>query len=366
MTSLEEATIQRRVFAWQGPDTEPLTETECDSPGAGWTITRDDVVVLIEQLRNAAGAVVAFVELQVDGRRTTHRGWVDPASLKRRPGDETEDELAWRREQLAEVAGEHLAGREYAEAYHALGEAIAADPANHLLYSDRALCCARLHKETPSPELRAAGLKDAETCVELEPTCLRGHERLATMLALCTEAGEADYGTLEAAIRRGLNVDAASVSLRRALQDLRDAGVSLDTTLAPTDAELADAAKAAAPKTRGSELFARGDFANAADKYRAALAWDATDARIWANRAACFSRLRRFDEAMRDAEYAIRLCPRGARAHYRLAEARLGQGRVGDALEACDAGLLLDCDEKLRGDLLALRGERCVVDVGDD
>jgi len=365
MASLQEATIQRRVFAWQGPDTEPWTGTESSSPGAGWTITRDDVVVLIEQLRNAAGAVVAFVELQVDGRRTTHRGWIDPSHLKRRPGDETEDELAWRREQLAEVAGEHLAGRAYAEAYHALGEAIAADPANHLLYSDRALCCARLHKETPSPELRAAGLKDAETCVELEPTCLRGHERLATMLALCTEAGEADHKTLEAAVRRGLNVDAASVPLRRALQDLRDAGVSLDTTLAPTDADLADAAKAAAPKTRGAELFARGDFASAADKYRAALAWDATDPRIWANRAACFSRLGRHDDALRDAEYAIRLKPRFPRAHYRLAEARLGQGRAGDALEACDAGLRLDCDEKLRRDLDALRG-RCVVDVGDD
>ena len=83
MASLEEATIQRRVFAWQGADTEPLTGTEADSPGAGWTITRDDVVVLIEQLRNAAGAVVAFVELQGDGKRTTHRGWVDQASRPR-------------------------------------------------------------------------------------------------------------------------------------------------------------------------------------------------------------------------------------------------------------------------------------------
>ena len=355
MASLEEATIQRRVFAWQGADTEPLTGTESSSAGAGWTITRDDVVVLIEQLRNAAGAAVAFVELQVDGRRTTHRGWVDPASLKRRPGDETEDELAWRRERLAEVAGEHLAGRAYSEAYHAFGEAIAADPTNYRLYGDRALCCARLHKETPSPELRAAGLKDAETCVALEPTFVRGHERLVAMLALCTEAGEADHKTLEAAIRRALNVDAASGSLRRALQELRDTGYKLDATLAPTDAELADAAKAAAPKTRGAELFARGDFASAADKYRAALSWDATDPRTWANRAACFSRLRRFDEALRDAEYAIRLKPRWARARYRLAEARLGQGRVGDALEACDAGLRLDCDEKLRRDLVALR-----------
>ena len=31
MASLEEATIQRRVFAWQGADTEPLTGTEADS-----------------------------------------------------------------------------------------------------------------------------------------------------------------------------------------------------------------------------------------------------------------------------------------------------------------------------------------------
>ena len=157
-----------------------------------------------------------------------------------------------------------------------------------------------------------------------------------------------------------MSVDAASVPLRRALQELRDTGYKLDATLAPTDAELADAAKAAAPKTRGAELFARGDFASAADKYRAALSWDATDPRTWANRAACFSRLRRFDEALRDAEYAIRLKPRFSRAHYRLAEARLGQGRVGDALEACNAGLLLDGDEKTRRDLSALM-ERCTV-----
>ena len=134
----------------------------------------------------------------------------------------------------------------------------------------------------------------------------------------------------------------------------------MDTTLAPTDADLADSVKAAAPKTRGAELFARGDFASAADKYRAALAWDVTDARIWANRAACFSRLRRYDDALRDAGYAIRLKPRFPRAHYRRAEARLGQGRAGDALEACDAGLRLDGDEKTRGDLLALM-ERCAV-----
>ena len=52
--------------------------------------------------------------------------------------------------------------------------------------------------------------------------------------------------------------------------------------------------------------------------------------------------------------------PRWARARYRLAEARLGQGRVGDALEACNAGLLLDGDEKTRRDLSALM-ERCTV-----
>ena len=46
--------------------------------------------------------------------------------------------MALRREQLADIAGEHLAGRAYAEAYHAFGDAIAADPANHLLYGDRA------------------------------------------------------------------------------------------------------------------------------------------------------------------------------------------------------------------------------------
>ena len=328
---LEEATIQRRVFAWQGADTEPLTGTEADSPGAGWTITRDDVVVLIEQLRNAAGAVVAFVELQVDGKRTTHRGWVDPASLKRRPGDETEEELALRREQLADIAGEHLAGRAYAEAYHAFGDAIAADPANHLLYGDRALCCARLHKETPSPELPGRGpegrgdVRGTEAGVSPRPRAARDDARALHRSGRYRSQDARGRSPAGLERRRGERTIATRFTgtpRRR---------VSLDTTLAPTDAELADSGKAAAPKTRGAELFARGDMENAADKYRAALAWDATDDRIWANRAACFSRLRRFDEALRDAEYACRLSPRGARAHHRLAEARLGQGRVGDA-----------------------------------
>ena len=154
MASLAEATYQRRVFAWQGAAREPWSGTEASSAPVGWTLQKDDVLVLIEQLRNAAGAAVAFVELQVDGKRTQRRGWVDPAHLKRRAGDETDDELAVRREQLAAAAAEHLASRRWTEAYHAYAEAIAADPANHVLFSNRALCCARLHRAAPSAELR--------------------------------------------------------------------------------------------------------------------------------------------------------------------------------------------------------------------
>jgi tetratricopeptide (TPR) repeat protein len=360
MASLAEATYQRRVFAWQGAAREPWSGTEATSAGVGWTLQKDDVVVLIEQLRNAAGAAVAFVELQVDGKRTQRRGWVDPAHLKRRAGDETDDELATRREQLAAAAAEHLASRRWTEAYHAYAEAIAADPANHVLFSNRALCCARLHRAAPSAELRAAGRADAERCVELAPAFLRGHERLVAMLSLAIDAGEGDRRTLETLIRRGLRVDAASAPLRRALQELRDAGHMLDATLRPTDAELADAVTAAAPKTRGAELFARGDFAGAAKFFDEALARDATDPALWSNRAACSSQLGRQEAALRDADYAIRFDPRGARAQYRRGVALRGLGRAGDARDACDAGRL-DGDENTKTALGALR-EQCALD----
>ena len=356
MASLAEATYQRRVFAWQGAAREPWSGTEASSAPVGWTLQKDDVLVLIEQLRNAAGAAVAFVELQVDGKRTQRRGWVDPAHLKRRAGDETDDELAVRREQLAAAAAEHLASRRWTEAYHAYAEAIAADPANHVLFSNRALCCARLHRAAPSAELRAAGRADAERCVELAPAFLRGHERLVAMLALAIDAGEGDRRTLETLIRRGLRVDVASAPLRRALQELREGG-ALDTTLRPTDAELADAVAAAAPKTRGAELFARGDFVGAAKFLGEALARDATDPALWSNRAACFSRLGRHGAALRDADYAIRLQPRGARAQYRRGVALRGLGRARDARVACDAGLRLDGAENTTKALEALKGQ---------
>ena len=80
---------------------------------------------------------------------------------------------------------------------------------------------------------------------------------------------------------------------------------------------------------------------NAADKYRARLSVDATDDRIWANRAACFSRLRRFDGRCATRSTAVSLRARagpGPIIGLRSAGVRAG-GAAGDAARAVrDAG----------------------------
>ena len=88
--------------------------------------------------------------------------------------------------------------------------------------------------------------------------------------------------------------------------------------------ELADAEKA-----KGNELFKKGDFSAALKHYTEAIRRNPKDAKIYSNRAACFTKLMSFDLALKDCETAIELDPAFVKAYLRKAKVLQGLSQVG-------------------------------------
>ena len=93
-------------------------------------------------------------------------------------------------------------------------------------------------------------------------------------------------------------------------------------------------AKAESLKLAGNKAMASRDFELAIEKYTEAISTLPTNAIYHANRAAAYSSLKKFDEAVRDAEEAIRLDPAYSKGYSRLAFAKFAQDKPEEALEA--------------------------------
>ena len=287
-------------------------------------------------------------------------------------------------EAAKEKADSLFRDKKYTDAAAAYGEAIALDDANHKLYSNRAACYEALAKDQWGDEKRALvakGLADGERCVALAPEFVRGHVRVATFASLArqdaldnvydfddyvegyehADAGDDDdlprrggsakaaaaaagaAARLERACRAGLALDRASAPLRELLQALRDdAGRAMLAGLAPTDAELRDAAGAAAHKARGNAHFGAKEFERAADAFTAALSCDPCDHVLYSNRSACRAGAHKYARALRDADACVALAPDWPKGHGRRATALFGLGRYVDAEAAADDGLRAD------------------------
>nr|CCC90597.1 putative stress-induced protein sti1 [Trypanosoma congolense IL3000] len=89
---------------------------------------------------------------------------------------------------------EFTSGR-YTEAAQLFTQAIALDPSNHVLYSNRSGCYAALHDYPKA-------LTDAEKCVSLKPDWVKGYVRQGAALH-----GLRRYGEAAAAYKKGLELD---------------------------------------------------------------------------------------------------------------------------------------------------------------
>lgn len=109
-------------------------------------------------------------------------------------------------------------------------------------------------------------------------------------------------------------------------------GESVQVNIPPEDAETK--AKAEALKLEGNKAMASKDFELAVKKYTDAIAVLPTNAVYFANRAAAYSSLRAYDEAIKDAESAIKTDPAYSKGYSRLGYAKFALGRAEEALEA--------------------------------
>jgi len=106
-----------------------------------------------------------------------------------------------------------------------------------------------------------------------------------------------------------------------------------------------------AEKQKGNEFFKKGDFSNAVKHYGEAIKRNPKDAKIFSNRAACYTKLMSFDLALADCEQAIKLEPTFVKAYLRKAKVLQGMGQSSKAISAYEKVLEMDpnCSEAVEG-----------------
>ncbi len=108
------------------------------------------------------------------------------------------------------------------------------------------------------------------------------------------------------------------------------------------DLSTEDKAKADVLKLEGNKAMTQRDFLGAIEKYSEAININPTNAVYFSNRAAAYSSARKHDLALKDAEKAIELDPKYAKAWSRLGLAKYVLGDAKGSMEAYEQGLKIE------------------------
>eukprot|EP01083_Nonionella_stella_P157808 512733_1 len=101
---------------------------------------------------------------------------------------------------------------------------------------------------------------------------------------------------------------------------------------------------AEAAKSRGNELFKLTKYMEAVKEYTKAIRLDPTNPVYLSNRAQCYLRLDRPENAEKDALRCVNLNPRWYKGQYRLGTARAALGKFHEAASAFSDALRFDKD----------------------
>merc|ERR1712130_188612 len=102
-----------------------------------------------------------------------------------------------------------------------------------------------------------------------------------------------------------------------------EAAIKKEEEEAYINPELADA-----KKLKGNEFFKSGDWASAVKHYTEALKRNPKDAKIYSNRAACYTKLNAFDLTIKDCDSSIALDPNFVKAYLRKANVLKAMGQA--------------------------------------
>jgi len=95
-------------------------------------------------------------------------------------------------------------------------------------------------------------------------------------------------------------------------------------------------------KLKGNESFKKGDWAAAVKFYTEALKRNPKDAKIYSNRAACYTKLNAFDLTIKDCDSSIALDPTFVKAYLRKANVLKAMGQAQKAMEVYSKAMELD------------------------
>ncbi|ODN05597.1 Stress-induced-phosphoprotein 1 [Orchesella cincta] len=95
-------------------------------------------------------------------------------------------------------------------------------------------------------------------------------------------------------------------------------------------------------KEKGNELFKKGDYATAMKHYTEAIARNPEDARLYSNRAACYTKLAAFDLGLKDCDKCLELDPNFIKAWIRKGKILQGMQDAGKAMTAYQKALDMD------------------------
>ena len=158
-------------------------------------------------------------------------------------------------DELKQQGNAALAANDQQAAHKCYTEAIALDPENHVLYSNRAAANANMGQW-------ADALSDSQRCIELAPNWPKGHVR----------AGAAHYALDQyaesvAAYTRALELNPSDKAVQTALEDAKKGAAKkeLEAQLMPAVMSFAQS------KQAGQLLLQKQDYAAAATEYRGAL-----------------------------------------------------------------------------------------------
>lgn len=103
-----------------------------------------------------------------------------------------------------------------------------------------------------------------------------------------------------------------------------------------------DPAKAEEAKNKGNELFRQSDFSSALKHYSEAIQRNPDDAKLYSNRAACYTKLAAFDLGLKDCETCVKLDPKFIKGWIRMGKILQVMQQSSKALNSYQKALELD------------------------